>query len=372
MRKPSICFISLPIYHLLADPASTSFCGGAELQQLLIGRGLADRGYSVSFITLDHGQGPEIRIGPFRVLGAYRPGTGLPVLRFYHPRLVGIMDALRRADADIYYMRGAEFLLAPMVLHASRTGKRVLFAGASNTDFDPRARHFHHARDRILYWWGLRRVDAVVAQNRTQAEGAWSQLGIAAEVIHNALPDEPVESSHSEYILWVGNLRPKKNPERFMDLAEAFPDHRFVMVGGATGSTHYPVGPTTTSGVTASMLPNVLQTGYLPPGEVAGHYGRARVLVNTSDVEGFPNTFLHAWSRGVPVLTYVDPDSVVRKNGLGWVVSSPDEMKRVLGGILNGELNLPREKIIDYYRAECMTPRQIDQYERVLAGMGGV
>ena len=46
MKKPSVCFVSIPIYHLLADSADSRYCGGAELQKLLIGRELTDWGYA--------------------------------------------------------------------------------------------------------------------------------------------------------------------------------------------------------------------------------------------------------------------------------------------------------------------------------------
>ena len=46
-------------------------------------------------------------------------------------------------------------------------------------------------------------------------------------------------------------------------------------------------------------------------------YDRAKVLVNTSDVEGFPNSYLQAWIRGVPVVTLIDPDGVIEREGLG-------------------------------------------------------
>ena len=56
-------------------------------------------------------------------------------------------------------------------------------------------------------------------------------------------------------------------------------------------------------------------------------YGRARLLVNTSEVEGFPNAYLQSWIRGVPVVSYVDPDGVIGRNGLGAVVESPLQMR---------------------------------------------
>ena len=371
MKKPSVCFVSMPIYRLLADPEASQFCGGAELQQLLIGRELAARGYPVSFVTIDHGQGPEQQLGPLRILSAFNRSDGLPLLRFFHPRFSGVLNALRRADADIYYVRGASHQLFPVVFHAKSSGKQVVFAGASNTDFDLKARQVLFNVYRAPYWIGLRFVDAVVAQNQHQASSAWKILGKKARIIHNGLSSFPSEHSQARDVLWVGNIRPKKSPERFVDLAEAFPEHPFVMVGDINDSKRYPSGPTTSEGRAAGVIPNIQYTGYLPPAEVEEYYGRARVLINTSDVEGFPNTFLHAWSWGVPVLTFVDPDSIVEKNKLGWVVKTPEEMNRVLKRVLNGELEYSPEHIATFFQTECMTTRQVDRYEDVFTELVG-
>lgn len=367
IKKPSICFVSIPIYHLLEDSADSKFCGGAELQQFLIGKELAARGYSVTFITSDLGPKSEQNLGPFRVLGAFKPHSGLPILRFFHPRWTGISNALRRANSDIYYMRGAGFILFPIVMHAKLTGKRVVFAGASDADFNPKSRKIQYARDRFLYWMGLRSVDAVVAQNQTQAKRSKDILGKNAVVIHNGLPDSPNRISHSKDVLWVGNIRPVKSPERFVDLAEIFPEQPFVMVGGILGRKPYPLGPTTSEGIPTDSLSNIQYTGYLPPSEVDHFYGRARILVNTSDEEGFPNTFLHAWSWGVPVLSFVDPDSIIEKNNLGWIAQTPEEMKQILKQFLDGELEYSPQRIAEFFKSECTTNHQVDSYESVFA-----
>lgn len=371
MKSPSVCFVSIPIYHLLAESADSRFCGGAELQQLLIGRELAARGHQVSYVTLDHGQGREQQLGRFRVLGAFGQGDGLPGVRFFHPRWTGLWSALRRADADIYYLRGAGFQLLPIVMYAKSAGKRVVFAGASDSDFDPKASNVKHDVYRTMYMMGLKFVDAVVAQNQIQASRVHALLGKTAPVIHNGLSDSPDRYSEAKDVLWVGNIRPSKSPERFVDLAAALPEHPFVMVGGLMGKTQYPVGPTTSDGTAASDMENIRYTGYQTPDEVRHQYGRAKVLINTSDVEGFPNTFLHAWSWGVPVLTFVDPDSLVANNRLGWVVGSPEEMKDVLGRVLSGELEYSPEHIAGFFRENLMTSRQADRYQAVFADIVG-
>jgi len=61
----------------------------------------------------------------------------------------------------------------------------------------------------------------------------------------------------------------------------------------------------------------------------------AALLVNTSKVEGFPNTFLQAFALGVPVISLaVDPDGILNGTGLGLRSGTyrqmVDDVRRVL------------------------------------------
>jgi glycosyltransferase involved in cell wall biosynthesis len=49
----------------------------------------------------------------------------------------------------------------------------------------------------------------------------------------------------------------------------------------------------------------------------------AAMLLSTSDEEGFPNTFIQAWSVGTPVVSLkIDPDHIIERVGLGMVSGS--------------------------------------------------
>ncbi len=79
------------------------------------------------------------------------------------------------------------------------------------------------------------------------------------------------------------------------------------------------------------------------------HYRNAFALVNTSSVEGFPNTFLHAWAHGVPVLTLeIDPDDTIARNRIG-----------VVGGTIDGLAAAARRLLADPRARDEMSRRAV-------------
>ena len=80
---------------------------------------------------------------------------------------------------------------------------------------------------------------------------------------------------------------------------------------------------------------NITYMGSVSQDRVNSLLAEAHLLVNTSDFEGFPNTFVQAWMRSVPgVSLNVDPDKLLSENGLGCVCGSEakllDESRRLI------------------------------------------
>jgi glycosyltransferase involved in cell wall biosynthesis len=76
----------------------------------------------------------------------------------------------------------------------------------------------------------------------------------------------------------------------------------------------------------AARLPNVTIHGVVPYAKMADYYRRCQVLCCTSAHEGFPNTFLEAWTLGIPVVSTFDPDGVIATHDLGSVARDQKEL----------------------------------------------
>lgn len=305
-RRPHVCFVAPTTWPVLSGHAELGIIGGAEVQQSILARLLVRAGYPVSMICLDYGQPQRVTVDGVRVHKIHRPEAGWPVLRFIHPRLTTMWQAMAEVDADIYYQRAAGMLTAVVAAFCRRRHKKSIYAGASDHDFLPGRQDIRYRRDRWLFERGLLRIDRLVVQNPTQQAYCRDHYGLASTLIASCyeLPAD-ARPGGGDIILWVGSMHRNKRPEIFLDLARRLPQRRFVLIGGpggGQGDAEFFAGIRQA----ASALPNVECTGFLPLPEVEPYFDRAAVLVNTSTHEGVPNTFLQAWARGIPTVALVD------------------------------------------------------------------
>jgi len=355
-----ICFVAPNSYPCLAQKNAIKSIGGAELQQIFIGKGLRGRGYDVSYITLDYGQPEGELIEDLRVIKSFEPEEGLFGIRFYYPRLYKTWKALKRANADVYYVRCASFLVGVLAIFCKMYGKRYVFAGAHDTDFIPQQFRFITRRDKILYKYGLKHAHAIFVQSNKQKNQLWKNFSLHSTVARNFFPFHPVQlpASQRKYILWVSTIRTWKRPLQFIKLAEAFPSEKFVMIGGPAAGKDASLF----DGIQkkAEQVKNLSFLGFQILDVTESYFDRCKIFVNTSVYEGFPNTFLQSWSRGIPVISYVDPDNVIQKNKLGVVVTSERQLHKSLSEFLSNP-SWESGPILDYF-TQNHSSKVVDQY----------
>jgi glycosyltransferase involved in cell wall biosynthesis len=309
--------------------------GGEQVQQSLLARALSRSGYQISMVCMDFGQPDEVEEDGIRVYKAYAPNAGLPVIRFIYPRWVKLWLALRRADADIYYVSCAGMQVGLLALFCQRYKRKFIYRVASDNDCNPSCLLIHLARDKYLYEYGLQHAHGILAQSQQQFEALEANYQLTSQIA-GMLVEKPSRSISYEKrdidVLWVNNIRQLKRPDLALDLAESMPSVSFHMIGG-------PNDPELYERIyrRAKSLRNVTFHGAVPYRQVGEFYDRCRVFLNTSDIEGFPNSYLQAWVRGRPVVAFFDPDGVIARESIGWAVRSLDEMTSAVHSLLTQE-----------------------------------
>ena len=365
MNRPlRICFVAPEAYPVLSADRSISFVGGAEVQQSLIAPGLARRGHDVSMISMDFGQREGDLMQGVRLLKMHAPDAGVPVLRFLHPRLTSVWSAMQRADADVYYQRSASALTGFVAAFARSHRRRWVFSGASDFDFDPALPLIPFARDKWLFRYGLTRADEIVVQSERQIQMCRKSLGRDPVRINSCYGHRGLPSKPQGLILWVGTVKPLKRPEIFLDLAQRLPQYRFRLIGGpAAGMKHF-------EGLRqrALAIPNLEMTGFVPHADVESHFDGASMLVNTSIGEGFPNTFMQAWARSMPTVSFFDPGAVQEGRPVSCVASDFESMVQAVRSLKESTATHSEygERALRFFEENHGVHHVLDDYERVI------
>jgi glycosyltransferase involved in cell wall biosynthesis len=163
-----------------------------------------------------------------------------------------------------------------------------------------------------------------------------------------------------------------KQPGLFLDLAERLPQERCLMVL-MRDPAHESL--LTAIRTRAASLPNLTLKEDLSLSEVDRLMERAKLFVNTSTYEGFPNTFVQAALRGVPVISCtVDPDAVLSRHHIG--LCAGGSFERMVEAIRQLCLSKPAREALSaraqaYAREHHDLERSVRELKRVVCSMTG-
>jgi glycosyltransferase involved in cell wall biosynthesis len=307
--------------------------GGVERQTTLMARWLAARGHDVTLITWDEGQPAEVRIDGVRVLKTCRRDAGLPGLRFFTPRWSSLERALERADAEVVYHNCAEYVTGQVLSWCRRRGRHFVYSIASDMDVDARLPELGKFYERWLYLYGLRGAARVIAQTERQRGMLRDNFKLDASVLPLPCPMPDAGDAGARepggddcQVLWVGRIAPVKQLELLLDVAGLLPKMTFHVAGMPYEGEAYSDAML----ARARTIPNVRVHGAVERDRMNAMYCGASLLCCTSKFEGFPNTFIEAWSFGLPVVTTVDPDGLISARGLGAQGNSAAELAAAL------------------------------------------
>jgi glycosyltransferase involved in cell wall biosynthesis len=314
--------------------------GGAQYQAKCLIDALTKRS-DVDIYYLARRTPPQLRHDGYEIVrfGSRRRGAGRFLSDFWSLYLT-----LKRLRPTVVYQRGLKAYTGLCAFYCARNGARLVFHIASNGDVC--RMHFQkwgpatlvRRLERRIAEYGMRRANIIVAQTRDQDRMLRSEFGLEATAVVPNFHPNPADSNVTREdgrirVLWVANFKAVKNPEIFVDLAEAYSERSdvdFVMIGRPGGKDYAELRKR------IKQLGNLEHLGELPNEQVNKELARSDILVNTSSAEGFPNTFIQAWLRGTPVVScLVDPDACLSQGRAGIVAGSPARLISVIGELLD-------------------------------------
>lgn len=346
-----VCANAYPLFDFCVPPVG----GGMETRAALFGRGLAALGrWQVCFVVSDFGQPfvtrhedidfriyqPTYREAGRNVFPRLRKRRWFPVLNLdrrdldllWQIPLIAAWLALpalffprfwRRLKPAVVCCFGNNAQTAEVIADCRRAGIRTILCVASDKDLSPDYRPGNRAPNHygMPKWKGhyaLAHADRIVVQTEAQREALRQHFGRDAVLVRNPVhvsADDPqrwLPRAQREFMLWIGRADDfNKRPAFFLDLARDCPDLQFVMIASRSDDAVF-------RALEQACPPNLRILEHVPAHDIWDWLRRARVLVNTSKFEGFPNTFLQSAVMGVPIVSLeVDPDGMLARHGCG-------------------------------------------------------
>lgn len=222
------------------------------------------------------------------------------------------LPRLKRIDADLFLTFGVQSFSATVIASAHATGRPAALFLGSDSDLDERYRpdadfmSIYRDRGDVCYQV-LQQADAIFCQTPAQQarleqlfQRRGTQINNPIDLNHwdqhslDPLPDA-IPQALDRYALWIGRADAvHKRPQLLLQLAHMCPEIPFLMIMNRRDDV-------VEAEVIRQAPENVTILEHLPFDAMPAVFSRACILVNTSSLEGFPNTFLQAAASKVPV-----------------------------------------------------------------------
>ena len=302
-QKIKICFVASNIYFYFHSEKS-GYYGGAELNFYLLAREFARLpSMKISCVAGDFGQ-EQIEI--IDNISIFR-GLALKDRHLFR----GLISAFyyfwlfRKINADIYIQSGAGILTFETALYCRLFGKKFIYRLSHDRD----ATGEYVRKNGIfgkLFKWALYWASIIVAQSEFQERSLKQTFNFKSQIIKNVFSITHLrEERERNLILWVARALPWKQPEIFLKLARDFPNEKFLMIMQKQNDDFRD-----SIRKEKKTIPNLEIIELVPPDKIGEYFLKAKIFVNTSLEEGFPNTFLQAANARTPILSFiVNPDN---------------------------------------------------------------
>ena len=312
-KKVKICFFSPASYPYFV-PENSVVHGGAEFQMFLLAEILAKNPAFDIYFIIGKSKIKNLNISHIKLVrGLQFEKKELFLKKIY--KIFCLLKIYIKIGPDIIINTTANAVVGISAFYKLMFNKKLIFRTASEKDVNKTWSKQNGFLGKI-YEFGIEKADYVVTQSVEHLNILKENYNIkSASVLKNGFKVEPVADVGKEYFLWVSRYVDMKRPELFVDLAKQFPSEKFVMICPYNPKDYKKWRKLKQK---AEKLPNLTFIEKVPFHKIQKYFDSAKAFVNTSDYEGFPNTFLQAAQGKTPIVSLnVNPDNFLNEYNCG-------------------------------------------------------
>lgn len=185
-------------------------------------------------------------------------------------------------------------------------------------NWDAQLNHGYYLKgiSKLSFDYGLKHADLIIAQTQNQKKQLKNNFGLESIVMRALAKIQPYHQKKTfSWFLWVGRADKWKRPEKFIQLAENLPKEKFVMIcrQGNDRRFYYKIKNKAQKQINLKFLKIVSYE------QIIKYFQQAKIFVNTSVAEGFPNTFMQAGISKTPIVSLqVNPDGFITDYNCGF------------------------------------------------------
>ena len=332
--KIKICFFVgyFPIYS-----------GGAEYQAYLLANSLDRSKYDIFFISMGGNKNGKYIIDGYRIYFLKSNKILMKLGRCHCIYFFKIFKILSIERPQVVYQRIANSTTGLLSYLSNRLKFRFILASSSDKNFEKKIfrgiRNILSNIDDYLRIYGIYNTNSIFVQSNYQKRVLKENFGKISYLLPNFHPTPKktvIKKRCPITVVWISNIKRLKQPQIFVALAKEFQNYKnvkFVMIGKPARSIwQYDI---------EKRIKELKNLNYLKKqnnNRINEILCESHILVNTSQYEGFPNTFIQAWMREIPVISLnVDPDDILKKNKIGFHSRSFEQMVLDLRKLIEGK-----------------------------------
>ncbi|MDD4354170.1 MAG: glycosyltransferase [Candidatus Nanoarchaeia archaeon] len=292
---------------LFNDKSNKTF-GGASVQMFLIAKELAkDSSLKIYSAILDYPKICSSKKNKFNIVKVHKVKSNII------EKIEGYLFWINKIKPDIVIQHGLSQFTPFLALYCKMINVKFVYMFASDVEVEGKLQS--DRKPCVFFPLLVKHAFLLVTQNKHQKKYLWKKFKKKTRLIYNGFEIKNFSKKKKDYVLWVSRCEKLKRPELFIDIARMNPKIGFVMICPKTKDIAFFNKIKSIS----KRVKNLKFIEFAPFDKINSYFAKAKFFINTSEYEGFPQTFIQATMNSTPILSLnINPDDFIIKYNCGF------------------------------------------------------